>query len=110
MVGIAAHHLRRTSSFVQASNTRSRGASNLRCTRTTVPSRVAIGISLREMTLDRVELRLPQLSVRLEPRLGVRERTPAQTESVCSAFDAAFDHAGVFEHAHVLRDCRLRDA
>ena len=74
---LSLHQSRRTSSSVNASNTCRRGASNRRCTRTTVLSRVATGFSSREMTLDRVELRLPQAPVRLEPRLRVRERTPA---------------------------------
>src|SRR5690349_25010668 len=109
MFGIADHQSRRTSSFVHASNTRSRGAANRRWTCTTIPSRVATLVSFREMALDRVELRLPEPPVRLEPRLGVRERTPAQAEPMGAALDPPRDHAGVLEHAQVLRDGGLRD-
>ena len=46
----------------------------------------------------------------LEPRLGVRERAPAQTEPVCPALDAPGDHAGILEDAEMLRDRGLRHA
>src|SRR6185437_4384217 len=107
MFGIADHQSRRTSAFVQASNTRSRGAAKRRWTRTTVLSRAATLSSFLEMALDRVELRLPEPSVSLEPRLGVRERAPAQAESMGTALDLPRDDAGVLEHTQVLRHGRL---
>jgi len=62
------------------------------------------------MALDRVELRLPEPSVSLEPRLGVRERAPAQAESMGTALDLPRDDAGVLEHTQVLRHGRLRNS
>src|SRR5687768_13866666 len=114
----------RSSGFVQASKTSSRGASNTRVIAISrslgvvISSFAALAIMALPFSLRRLELveqrveplvvAFPDLPVVLEPLRRVRERLALDPRRPALRLAAARDEPGALEHLQVLRHRRLR--
>src|SRR5687767_5788377 len=92
-VGWAAHQRCRTSGLVQASNTSSGAAGNVRSRWSAPASSAAIGplLLLGEILVEDVELALPQLALAVQPRARRAQRVVGQPQAVQAPVHDAHD-------------------
>src|SRR3954467_15900567 len=62
------------------------------------------GMSLVEMTLERVEMNRPETAERSKPRVDLHERLRFDAIDAPLRVDARLDEAGVTKHAQMLRN------
>src|SRR5262245_19081754 len=109
-----AYHCSSCSGCVQASNTRSRGASNMRSMRivrvsSSIPAAMT-SLLLLQQRIEAIERFVLELLVAGHPFVRALERRGAQRTELLTSFLALLDQAGALEIGQVLRDRLLRNA
>lgn len=109
-----AYHCIRYSGRVQASNTSSRGASNVRSIRIVrESSAVLAGMAFRlllQQHIEPIERFVPELLVSRHPVVSALEWSCTQRAELLTAILALLDQARAFEIGQMLRDRLLRNA
>src|SRR5262245_50514578 len=103
------NHAATCSGSVHASNTRSRGASKTRVTRTcssvgTCVGSFTLALLSAQMCVQAIHPALPGLLSRLNPREGLVQRLGLHTARAPLRVSAAHDQTCGFEHLQVVRD------
>src|SRR5437762_14178112 len=95
-------HRPRLAGSSQAANTRSRDAGSNRRT-TSVPASCDLSPVVMEHPFERIEPRLPEPAIVLEPGRGLAQRRGIEPETVLAPAHGAADEARPLEDRHVLR-------